>query len=311
MVRSRCRRVAGALATSLVLAGCGTSSAEAVDEACRLVTRAQQSVSSVAQQPEESRDLTALSQQLDGAHRAVEDLSSGQRRRLIAQCSSVSTIVAGTNRAAAFSAIAAELLRAEAEFADMRVERNAEETRAREEARTAFEIDNACEAIANARSIEPSEVTTALAGLRDAGRRLQNTWSESVRTEFFTQCDEVSEDDADAVIAVLTEQLIEASRQQQAERQRLAQEQVEQELRRGLDVMQRWWRDTHWAARNIICQGFDQDPARRSASWSAVAGDAAPEHAFVFFTEACNNYMRGYCNHTRSCSGLIDWNARP
>ena len=321
MVRSRCRRAAGALATSLVLAGCGTSSAEAVDEACRLVTRAQQSVRSAAEQPEQSRELSTLTRQLDVAHRAVEDLSSRRRERLVRQCSTVSSIVDGNVRAARFSATAADLLRLEAQLAVMMEERRDAEQRASEEAQTAAEIASACESIVDARSPEGSNVTLLIDALRDARRWIESDWSDDVRSAFFQECEEANGDEVVAEIDALTGRLTEIAEEQQAERERRAQERVEQQLRRGLDAMQRWWDETHWAAQHVMCQGFDERPIRDSERWSSVvnggttlsgtSGDVRPEHAFVFFTEACNDYMRRYCNHTRACSGLIDWNARP
>lgn len=320
MVRKRRRRVAIGLVTSTVLAGCSTGSSDAASEACRLVTRAQESVSSAAQQPEELRNLSTLSRQLDAAHRAVENLSSRGRERLVHNCNTVSTIIEGTNRAAAFSAIAANLLRAEAQLAVMMEERSDAGRRASEEERIAIEIARACEAIVNARSSHGDDAALLIAALRDAEHWIQSAWSDDARSKFFQQCAEVKVNEVAAELEELTGRLTEIVEQQQAERERLIQERVEQELRRGLDTLERWWRETHWAAQNVMCQGFDELPIRDSERWSSVvnggttlsgtSGDVRPEHVFVFLTEACNDYMRSYCNHTRSCSGLIDWNAR-
>ena len=321
MVRHRRRGVVAAIAASAVLSGCSAGSADEVGEACRLITRAQDSVSSATQQPEESRNLATLARQLDAAHQAVEGLSSRRRERLVSQCSAVVTLTRGTNRASAFSAIAGDLLQYEEQLAVMMTERREAQQQANEQALIAAEIASACEAIINSRSPDGNSVTLLLDSLGDAKRWIESDWSDDTRSAFFHECEDVDRSEVVAEIETLTGLLTEIAEEQQAERERRVQERVEQQLRRGLDAMQRWWDETHWAAQSVMCQSFDKRPVREAEGWSSVVnggttlsgttGDVRPEHAFVFFTEACNDQMRRYCNHSRACSGLIDWNARP
>jgi tetratricopeptide (TPR) repeat protein len=94
-----------------------------------------------------------------------------------------------------------------------------------------------------------------------------------------------------------------------AERERALQEQIERDLRQALDAMQRWWADVHWAARNVMCIGFDERPIRDAERWGAQAGVSA-EHAAVFLLDVCEDQMRRRCTHYSThqlCSGLIDW----
>lgn len=274
-----------------------------VREACEVLTSTMLAANEVTRTPEESRELGRLSQGLSDSRRLVNDLSPDEKRALAATC-----------RAVDFQTIAEQLRTFETLLADAQA--------AQLEARRDGEILIACDALRASQEPIIAGAEDLLSQLERVEAWIATSWTVDSQIRFIEECDLIDADNLTEVLQGAQQRVAQRVEEVQAEIEQAAQQRVEERLQRGLDGMERWWNTLPWATQSVMCISFDEDPVPHSRQWSSVAnggsvfsataGAARPEDAFVFFSEACNDQMRDRCTFAPSiCSGIIDWTLPP
>lgn len=274
------------VALAVIASGCGSDS-DAIEEACSLVTLAQQVGQSELRGAPEEAEFSVVAAALDAAHAAVMGLSSREARRLARDCDAVSAVESGRFRSREYSAFAVDLRGVED-----RLERSIQAlATARQE--FANDVRFACNAL---RRVDDFTVRGAIDRLADfdrAVRLLERSWDDDQRATFVTECDvDVDQDwsaarEALAPIAASEQAEIDEQEAQRAREEAEAAQRETEEMFAILVEMERAWNSISRADRGTVCSMFRQDRIGTSQQWVRLSGYGKPEYAFVFLSQAC------------------------
>ncbi len=289
------------LSILVVVSSACSSGAPSVADACSLVERARMDSASRLSGPPSSESIEATQQSMDAAHAAVSDLSSRQRRRLVADCDAVTGYARAAYRGTTYPTIASDLQAGEASIREALGALAALEA---DEKKFVVEKTATCEALSDATSTEVEGAGKRLLDLNRAVSTLRDQWSVEQLERFADYCEVEVDQDWEAVIAALTpvaeterERIAQVAREQQerarAEQERKQREAAEASARQTAEMLKvlvemeaAWWSITR-SDRATVCSMFRQDRIRTSQRWVALSGYGKPEYAFVFLSEAC------------------------
>ncbi len=175
-----------------------SSSASPVAEACSLVERARMDSASRLSSSPSSESIEVIQESMDAAHFAVSDLSSRQRRRLVADCDAVTGYAKGAYRGTTYPAVASDLQAGEASI------REALDALRATEMRFIVERGATCRALGNAKNTEVEGAEKRLGDLNRAVSLLRDQWSVEQLERFADYCEVETNQDWEAVITALT-----------------------------------------------------------------------------------------------------------
>ncbi len=282
------------LSLAIIAAGCGGDS-QAREDACSLVSRAQELAGRELSDQSPNPDLEAVTDALEKAHAAVMGLNERDVRRLIRNCDNVSGVGSATYRGLQYVDTADDL---------GRIERRLVGKIAEVERKFSGAFKSVCDAFETADETAVRGAIGRLRVLDRAIRLFQEEWTVEQREAFISSCDVELDRDWDAAREILVS--IAATEQQQIDEREAAQKaaadrRAEEEARKEAEAarrqteemlsvlveMEQAWNSISRSDRGTVCSLFRQDRVGTAQQWVRLSGYGKPEYAFVFLSEVC------------------------
>lgn len=273
------RSIGVAAAVAILLTGCSRDTSE-IDAACDAVAAAAAlgDIEVDVLLAERARYDEAV-ELLDAAHRATDELSGRQRRRLVENCASVTDHTWERLRQRNSQRVAVDLLDIESRIAaaaDMMAFAAEREQQADEEYERTASI--ACTSLEKARTPDADNALWVLSDLEDVVFR-QRLWTDRHWQQFRSDCPLGTRTSVDNAVRNLT-RVVEAQRQDRARSDA-------NEMIVVLAQMEMAWNSISSTDRAVVCGRFRQDGVGTAQEWVRLSGYGRPEYAFAFLSQVC------------------------